>query len=131
MDPEIVLHAELPVSPTRIYDAFLDAEQHSAMTGASATSEPRIGGRFTAWDGYIEGTYVELVPGARIVARWRTSEFPEGSPDSRLEIQFAENGAGTKLTLIHSDIPDGQASSYLRGWEDYYFTPMREHFASA
>lgn len=129
MDPALVLHARLPAMPSRVYAAFLDADQHSAMTGASATSEPRVGGRFTAWDEYIEGLYLELVPGVRIVASWRTSEFPEGSEDSRVEILLAEEGDETRLTLVHSEIPDGQANGYAQGWDEYYFTPMRDYFA--
>jgi activator of HSP90 ATPase len=38
-------------------------------------------------------------------------------------------GKETKLTLIHTDIPDGQAESYEGGWEDSYFKPMREYFS--
>ena len=131
MDPTIVVRARIPASADRIYEAFLDAEEHGAMTGASATSEPRVGGRFTAWDGYIEGRYLELVPGVRIVAAWRTSEFPEKSADSRVEIGFERDGDATLVTLVHSEIPDGQSDDYAKGWDEYYFVPMRAYFAAS
>ncbi|MBM3274576.1 MAG: SRPBCC domain-containing protein, partial [Candidatus Sericytochromatia bacterium] len=50
------LTADIPASPQAIYDAWLDADEHSAFTGASASVEPQAGGKFSAWDGYIEGT---------------------------------------------------------------------------
>jgi activator of HSP90 ATPase len=99
------------------------------MTGSTAKVEPRAGGTFTAWDGYITGKTLELKPYSRIVQAWRTSEFPDESPDSRLEIILEAAKKGTKLTLIHSKIPDDQADSYEGGWEDNYFKPMKEYFS--
>jgi activator of HSP90 ATPase len=39
-----------------------------------------------------------------------------------------ETNGKTKVTLIHSNIPEGQADGYKQGWEDFYFKPMREYF---
>jgi uncharacterized protein YndB with AHSA1/START domain len=82
----------------------------------------------TAWDGYISGVILELEPYERIVQTWRTTEFPEGSEDSHLEVLLVSVEGGTRITLLHSDIPDGQAEMYDEGWEDYYFKPMRAYF---
>ena len=130
MAEAIELVTELPASPSEIYAAFLDAELHAAMTGAGATSDPSLGGSFTAWDGYIEGRYLELEPGARLVAAWRTSDFEPGSGDSRIELRFEPTARGTRLVLVHSEIPDGQGERYREGWHEYYFEPMRSYFAA-
>jgi uncharacterized protein YndB with AHSA1/START domain len=121
----------IPASPERVYSAWLDGAAHSAMTGGAATCEPRIGGRFTAWDGYIEGTTLEIDPGRkRIVQSWRSADFPEGAGDSRLEVVFESEGGGTRLTIRHSEIPEGQGSDYEQGWREHYFTPMRKYFSA-
>jgi citrate lyase beta subunit/uncharacterized protein YndB with AHSA1/START domain len=117
------------VSPEALYDAWLDAATHAAMTGGEATSEARVGGRYTAWDGYIEGTHLELDPPRRIVQSWRSSDFPVDAPDSTLELTFEAIDEGTRLTLRHKNIPAGQGASYEDGWEAHYFAPMRAHFA--
>lgn len=124
----IQLSTVLPAIPERIYQAWLDTRAHSAFTGSEAVVDPRLGGRFTAWDGYIQGANLELEPYRRIVQSWRTTEFPEESPDSHLEILFEEVEGGTQITLLHTDIPEGQAQDYYRGWEDYYFAPMSRYF---
>lgn len=98
------------------------------MTGNPAHVDDRVGGEFSAWDGYIFGSTLELDPNRRIVQAWRTNEFPEEAPDSRLEILFEEAAQGTKVTLIHSNIPSDQVDSYRQGWEDFYFKPMKEYF---
>ncbi|HEY7957739.1 MAG TPA: SRPBCC domain-containing protein [Polyangia bacterium] len=121
----------IPAAAERIYRAWLDGIEHAAMTGGAATAEPHVGGRFSAWDGYIRGTNLALEPGRRIVQAWRSADFPEGSPDSRLEILLEADPAGTRVTLIHSEIPEGQAADYEQGWRDHYFQPMRQYFTRA
>jgi uncharacterized protein YndB with AHSA1/START domain len=126
----------LPAEPEQVYRAWLDSAGHTAFTGGQAEVEARVGGRFTAWDGYIEGRTLEMQPpGAlssgrlRILQSWRTTEFPAGSPDSRLEVLLEKARGGTRITLKHSDIPAGQGAEYAQGWADHYFTPMMRYFS--
>jgi len=99
------------------------------MTGSKASVDPAIGCRFTAWDGYISGTTLALEPNRSIKQKWRTSDFPQGAPDSLLEIILEKAPAGTKVTFKHTNIPDGQAESYKDGWTEFYFDPMKAYFA--
>ena len=128
----LTMEAEIPATPDVIYDAWLDAVQHTAMTGAPAKSVAKVRGTFSAWDGYITGEYLALFPKERIVARWRTSEFPKDAPDSQLDVLFSphrmEGAAGTRLFLIHTQLPPGGASKYAAGWAQFYFAPMTDHF---
>ena len=128
MSESFTIDRVIPAPPERVYEAWLQADLHAQMTGTDATSEPRAGGAFTAWDGYIEGTHLELEPGKRIVQSWRTMDFPDDAPDSRLEITLVASGGGTLLTLAHSDLPDGSGDDYRTGWEDHYFQPMTGYF---
>lgn len=126
----IELAVVLAAPPERIYQAWLDPEEHTAMTGGEATADGRgVGATFTAWDGYISGKNLELEAGRRIVQSWRTSEFPDDSPDSRLELGLSAVSGGTELTLRHTAIPAGQSARYAGGWRDYYFAPMARYFA--
>ena len=120
----------IPASPANIYAAWLDGEHHTAMTGGAATCEPGVGGRFTAWDGYIEGKNLELAQDRRIVQSWRSSEFPKQAADSRLIVLFEKVTDGTRVTIVHTEIPAGQGKSYESGWDDHYLAPMKKHFAA-
>ena len=111
-----------------IYEAWLNSKSHAAMTGSPAKVDGKLGGKFSAWDGYIFGSTLELTSNKRIVQAWRTTEFPKDAPDSRVEILLDEVHNGTKITLIHSDMPEDQVGDYKQGWEDFYFKPMREYF---
>jgi len=122
------LSAVIPVAPADIYKAWLSTKGHAAMTGNPAKVNGKVGGKFSAWDGYIFGSTLELEADRRIVQAWRTSEFPDDAPDSRLEILLEETSGGTKITLTHTDMPEDQVESYRQGWEDFYFKPMQEYF---
>ncbi|OGO27041.1 MAG: hypothetical protein A2Z16_01565 [Chloroflexi bacterium RBG_16_54_18] len=120
---------ELPVSSEQLFHAWLDSEAHTQFTGSEAKIIPAAGGKFSAWEDYISGETLEIDPPRRILQSWRTTEFPDDSPDSRLEVLFEVLDNGTRLILNHTGIPAGQAESYRQGWEDYYFLPMREYFS--
>ncbi len=120
---ETTVSGVIPASPELLWDAFLDPALHAEMTGAGATAGSD--GAFTAWDGYIAGRTLESDRPRRIVQAWRTSEFPSGAPDSRLEILFQATPRGTRVTFVHTEIPKGQGAAYRGGWKDYYLTPIR------
>jgi uncharacterized protein YndB with AHSA1/START domain len=119
----------IPAPPDQIYSAWLDTATHSAFTGEEAMVEPFVGGRHTAFGGYSEGTTLELHPGRRIVQTWRSKDFPEGSPDSRLEVTLEETLGGTMVTILHSEIPTGQGEQYREGWVKYYLQALKDFFA--
>lgn len=130
MASEFTLTAAIPASPRQIYDAWLSTKGHAAMTGARARISPRVGGAFTAWDGYISGKNLKLKHGKQLVQAWRTTEFASSDPDSQIEVLFEKAPGGTKLTLSHTNIPAGQPD-YRAGWRECYFEPMKKYFKTA
>lgn len=82
-----------------------------------------------AWNGYITGRNLELIPGERIVQSWRTKQFTDEHEDSIITVTLEEVEGGTLLTLVHSNVPDGQTSYEQGGWRQHYFEPMMEYFA--
>lgn len=114
--------------PDEVFDAWVSAEGHAAMTGSAATSEAKVGGRFVAWDGFISGTYTALERPDRLAFRWRTTAFPADAEDSQVSISFQKAPGGhCKLVIRHRGIPDGQPD-YDQGWLDHYLDPMNRHW---
>ncbi|MDB5411590.1 MAG: Activator of ATPase [Rhodospirillales bacterium] len=129
MSYAFTLSDTIPAAPRAIYDAWLDGPRHSAMTGGKAEAAPAVGGTFTAWDGYISGRNLELEPGVRIVQSWRTTNFTDEQPDSRITVILVPVAGGTLLTLRHENVPEDQPGYENGGWQDHYFTPMKAYFA--
>lgn len=122
------LKTTIKTSPEQIYSTWLNSEGHSKMTGGFASISDGIGDKFTAWDGYIEGTNLELEPNKRILQSWRTSEFEESEEDSQIEILLKEINGRTELTLIHTNLSES-GEQYKEGWDNNYFQPMKEYFS--
>ncbi len=123
------LTTTIPASPQEIYEAWLDSLGHSEMTGGEATMSDEIGAEVSAWDGYISGRNLELVPGERIVQSWRSTEFGDEHEDSVITVLLEETGDGTLLTIEHSNVPDEHRSYEEGGWQSNYFEPMVAYFA--
>ena len=115
-------------SPEEAYDAYVDEKKHSEFTGSEAKIDPKVGGRFTAWDGYIKGKNVELIRGRKIVQEWATSEWPADYPPSRLELSFSKVKTGTEILMEHSGVPVDEVDEVEQGWIDFYWEPMKTYF---
>ena len=119
----------IPATPEEIYQAWLDSAAHSEMTGADASISGEVGAEYSAWDEYITGRNLELVPGQRIVQSWRTSEYADEHDDSVVTVTLEPVEEGTLLTLVHSNVPEEQRDYEEGGWESNYFEPMKVYFA--
>lgn len=118
----------IPALPEVVFNAWLNSDEHSQMTGGQAKVSAIVGETFEAWDGYIHGKNLELESPRRILQNWRTSEFDESEEDSLLEILFKSEGKGTRITILHSNLPE-HGMQYQQGWIDAYFDPMKEYYA--
>ena len=126
---EFTVKTIIASSPEVIYNAWLDSEQHSQMTGGEASISDNTDEHFTAWDGYITGKNIELHLNERIIQSWRTTEFDDDDNDSIIEIVLKKVDLGTELTLTHTNLPD-HGEQYIAGWEEHYFRPMKQFFSA-
>ena len=119
----------IPASPKEVYDAYVDPKKHSKFTGSKATGKAMVGGKFTSWDGYISGKYLELEDGKRVVQEWTSTDFPEGYVPSKLELCFNKVPEGTELVMVQSNVPEEQADETADGWIEWYWNPLKEYFS--
>lgn len=114
-------------TPDEVYDALMDSGRHSAFTGSPAKMSRAVGGKFTAWEGYISGKNLKLVKGKKIVQEWSTTEWPQGYPPSRLEITLSKSKEGTLLKMFQSRVPAEQRNDYAEGWKNNYWVPLKAY----
>lgn len=117
----------LEASPHVVFEALLDSKKHSDFTGAPASISRKVGGRISAWDGYIEGKNLRIEKDKVIVQSWRTTEFTESDPDSQVMFHFSKKGDGTRLMFVHSKVPDRLAETLRQGWIDSYWVPLKAY----
>ena len=121
---EIIIHAK----PHYVYEAILSPAKHSKITDAAATNTKKVGGKFTAYDGYIFGTNEELVPDKKIVQKWTTTDFPDNT-FTEVTFEFKEEGMSkTKLIFTQKNVPDDFYEELVEGWQQFYWTPLQAFF---
>lgn len=128
MAETIKFSLELPVSPERVYRAWLDGYEHSRFTGSPAKIDASVGGEYTARDGFVSGKILVMTPFSHIVQTWRTREFAPGSPDTQVDIKLEPTCLGSQLILNQTGIPDGKSRGILEDWEKSYFRPLLAYF---
>jgi activator of HSP90 ATPase len=124
---EFTVNHIIPAPVEKVYQAWLNSEKHSEMTGGEAEISATIGSKFSAWDGYISGTLISLKENEEIVQSWRTTEFLDSEENSLLELSFKAVPEGTELILMHSNLP-AHGEQYINGWKEHYFIPMASYF---
>ena len=68
----------------------------------------------------MQGRYVELDPPRRLVITWGRSGSQEFTPHaSTLEVTLAAEGNGTRVSIVHSGLPEVEAPTHAEGWQYY------------
>ena len=114
--------------PKEVYEHWMSSKGHSAMTGGGAEVDARVGGPFTAWDGYIQGVTKKLEKNKRIVQTWRTTDFAKSAADSRIDVQLRAHKGQTQVLLRHTKLAVGDGAKYTQGWYQFYLQPMLAYF---
>jgi activator of HSP90 ATPase len=129
----IRLLTTLPCSAEKAYEAWMDSKQHGAMINGTANLDPVVSGHFSIWDGAAKGQTLQLDETIhRITQLWRYNyeDWPEDEP-SRLMLTFGHvNEKECELQLEQTDIPKKYAKDIKKGWEEFYFKPMKTYFAA-
>ena len=118
-------------SPHDVYEALMDSEKHSQFTGAKASISREVGGTFTAYDGALSGTILELVPDAKIVQSWRGSDdgwVPGHYSTATFSLEAIDGG--TRLTFVQTGVPEESVEQINQGWQTYYWPKMKQMLES-
>lgn len=112
----------------KVFNAWLSPEMlkkfmlaGEGMTIPSATTEPKVGGRFSilmVMDGKElphEGTYLEIDPHSRIAFSW---ESPYSADGSKVTLDLKPTGGeATELTLTHVKFnSENSRDNHKAGW---------------
>lgn len=112
----------IAAAPAVVFDYFTDPKALTSWMGDRAVLDPRPGGEFTLFfeDRAVVGRYVEVARPHRLVISWGrrgSTELPPGA--STLEVTFTVEGAGTRVTVVHSGLPPLEQERHALGWRHY------------
>lgn len=110
--------------PSELYSAILDPEKQAEYTQAETSNNMKAGGKFTAYDNYIEGTNLELEKDKKIVQKWTCTDFPKGHYTT-VVLEFKKHEKGTRLVFTQNNVPDKNFKNIAQGWKNFYWKPLK------
>jgi uncharacterized protein YndB with AHSA1/START domain len=113
--------------PAPVEEVFRHLTEPAAMIrwmGQHARLQPVPGGAFEVdINGVpVRGRYLVVEPPTRVVVSWGVAgsgDLPPGA--SEVEFTLTPAGDGTRLHLVHRNLPPGQAQMHDTGW--HHFLP--------
>ncbi len=115
-------------SPKEVFETLMDSKKHGRFTGKKALISRVVGGKISAYGGYIEGYNLTLVKNKTIVQAWRGADWPKGHW-SIASFELAKYGASTKLNFTHVNVPDKHIKDITEGWKSAYWEKMQKMFS--
>ena len=115
---------ELRLSTSEVYEIFIDSVLHESLVHIPCAIDPRRGGRF-AIGMVIHGTFIDLVPGRRIIQSWRME--CNGWPlehFSNADLTLLSTPHGSTLHLYQTHVPLSCMPYIEWAWREYYWQPL-------
>lgn len=106
-----------------VWEALIDPDQIEEWSGDAAEMSDKEGASFKLWGGDIYGTNKEVLENKRLVQDWYSGKWKE---PSILTIELFENNGETRVELVHENVPEEELGEIDRGWDSYYFEPLKE-----
>ena len=113
---------EIHASAETVFDFLVTAEGLTAWMGQHATLHPDPGGAFQVdiAGSPIRGEYLEIVRPERVVVSWGVAgseDLPPGA--SRVSFTLTPFPGGTRVDLLHQDLPDSLIAGHVDGWSHF------------
>lgn len=113
-------------SAPELYEILINPKKLSKIIGGKVSNDQKNGGKFSAYDDYIFGKNVELVPGKKIVQKWSCADFPEGHmTDLTIELKKITDKQ-TQVTMTQENVPDDFFEDISLGWNEFYWEPIKD-----
>jgi uncharacterized protein YndB with AHSA1/START domain len=114
---------DLPAPVEEVYRHLTDPAAMVRWMGQHATLEPVEGGVFEVdINGVpVRGQYLEVDPPRRVVVSWGVAGHADMPPGAtRVEFTLSPTSGGTRLHLVHRDLPASQTEMHGTGWDHFF-----------
>jgi activator of HSP90 ATPase len=125
MTPVIQQTVRFRATPRALFELYLDSKKHSKSTGMTARINRKVGGRFRAFAGMLEGRNLLIVPDKQIVQFWRATHWKK-EDWSVLILTFSRVAGGAQIDLVHVGVPAYDQKGVRKGWPKFYWKPWKK-----
>lgn len=113
---------EIDAPPATVFDYLTTEAGMTAWMGQRAVLDPQPGGDFAVdiAGSAIRGRYLHIERPRRVRVSWGmagSTDLPPGA--STVEFTLTATTKGTRVDLLHSDLPDPQLDGHAGGWTHF------------
>lgn len=113
---------EIAAPPEKVFEYLTIESAITTWLGQRADLDPKPGGRFAVdIAGYaVRGEYLHLEHPNRVVVSWGfagSDDLPPGA--STVEFRLTATLVGTRVDLVHTDLPDAEVRGHVHGWRNF------------
>jgi uncharacterized protein YndB with AHSA1/START domain len=124
----IVREVHIDASPETVFPFFTEPDKMTRWLCDEATVDPRPGGinhqthpgdaEHTEGPYYMRGEFVEVSPPTRVVFTWgfENPGVAVRPGESTIEVTLEPEGDGTRVRLVHRDLPESERADHAAGW---------------
>lgn len=111
----------------KVWEALVNPKDINGWGAGPAKMDDKEGTKFSLWGGDIHGTNIEVEKFKKLVQEWYGGEWEE---PSIVTFKLEKDKGGTKLRLLHENVPDNEYDDIDKGWREYYLGPLKEYSES-
>lgn len=110
-------------TPKKVWEALTSPGIIKKWGAGPAKMKPLKNFEFSLWDGDIHGKNTEVVAEKVLKQDWMAGKW---DIYSKVEFKLKQEKDGTKITLVHNNIPDREFKDIEEGWNLYYLGPLKK-----
>ena len=120
---EYTTSIDIEAEPAFVFGFLTTNDGMTSWMGQWADLDPRVGGRFAVniSGSPARGEFLEVDPPHRVVVSWGFGDsqiLPAGA--SRVAFTLTPIPTGTRVELVHSQLPDAHVASHTLGWAHFF-----------
>lgn len=117
----------ITASLAEVWQALIDPKHIKKWSGDSVKMNDKVGTKFSLWGGSVWGKNIEVIPKKKLVQEWYSKENKKWEKPSIATFSLHKEDKGTRVDLLHIDVPDEYASDIANGWKEYYLSPLKSY----
>ncbi|MFD4421650.1 SRPBCC domain-containing protein [Agromyces sp. NPDC058484] len=113
---------DIDASPETVFQFLVTERGMTSWMGQWASLDPVPGGEFAVdIAGYpARGMFLEVDPPRRVTVSWGfagSESLPPGA--STVSFELTAIATGTRVELVHTDLPDAEVAGHIEGWSHF------------
>ncbi len=113
---------DIEADPEKVFEFLVTDTGMTSWMGQWASLEPVPGGQFAVdIAGYAaRGMFLEVDPPRRVMVSWGfagSESLPPGA--STVSFELTATSAGTRVEVVHTDLPDDDVPGHIEGWRHF------------